>query len=608
MKSFLRILNFSKPYKLIVFIAFIASIFYGIFNAISLWIVGSFIGTIMGSGNLTSSSDFNNSDNFINKIGYYFEQFLESSNQAEKLKIVCICLFLSFFLKNIFYYINWIAISILELRIIKDIRNILYSKIQNFPLSFFNKNKSGEIVSIMLNDINWITIAFNQTFQVFFHEFISMLILLFMLFLISPNLTFLILVTAPLSGYIIIKIGQSIRRKANRSSHKIADLSSIITEKISGISIVKAFNMTKSEIKHFIKTNEIFYILQFNQKKLLGLTTPVNDIIGVTLASMLLWFGGEQVLISSSISAEDFLRFIIFLFALLQPARKIGNGVAAIQSGIAGADRVFNILDIDLFKKTDKNLKDILLFNESIEFKSVNFSYDNSSSYVLKDINLKINKGEKVALIGKSGSGKTTLANLLMDFYYPDSGDIFIDNMNYKKTSTNSIRNLIGFVSQTPILFNDTIKNNITYGSQIYSEEKIKQAAKTANINVFIESLPNKYNQIVSEGGSNLSGGQKQRLSIVRSILKDPPILILDEATSSLDSESELKVQRAIDNLLVNRTVIVIAHRLSTIRNADKIFVCDNGMIVGEGTHEALFGNNDIYTKLYNLQFTVNDK
>ena len=608
MKSFLRILNFSKPYKLIVFIAFIASIFYGIFNAISLWIVGSFIGTIMGSGNLTSSSDFNNSDNFINKIGYYFEQFLESSNQAEKLKIVCICLFLSFFLKNIFYYINWIAISILELRIIKDIRNILYSKIQNFPLSFFNKNKSGEIVSIMLNDINWITIAFNQTFQVFFHEFISMLILLFMLFLISPNLTFLILVTAPLSGYIIIKIGQSIRRKANRSSHKIADLSSIITEKISGISIVKAFNMTKSEIKHFIKTNEIFYILQFNQKKLLGLTTPVNDIIGVTLASMLLWFGGEQVLISSSISAEDFLRFIIFLFALLQPARKIGNGVAAIQSGIAGADRVFNILDIDLFKKTDKNLKDILLFNESIEFKSVNFSYDNSSSYVLKDINLKINKGEKVALIGKSGSGKTTLANLLMDFYYPDSGDIFIDNMNYKKTSTNSIRNLIGFVSQTPILFNDTIKNNITYGSQIYSEEKIKQAAKTANINVFIESLPNKYNQIVSEGGSNLSGGQKQRLSIVRSILKDPPILILDEATSSLDSESELKVQSAIDNLLVNRTVIVIAHRLSTIRNADKIFVCDNGMIVGEGTHEALFGNNDIYTKLYNLQFTVNDK
>ena len=608
MKSFMRILSFSKPYSWIVVLAFIASIFYGLFNAISLWVVGSLIGTIMEVESITKTTAINSSNNLIDKLGQYFDQILDSANQVEKLKIVCICLFISFILKNIFYYINWIAISILELRIVKDIRNILYSKVQNFPLSFFNKNKSGEILSIMLNDINWITVAFNKTFQVFFHEFISMIILLLMLFMISPKLTLLVLITAPISGYIIIKIGQSIRRKATRASHKIADLSSIISEKIGGIAVVKAFNMTSNEIKHFFKTNQKFYSLQFNQKKLLGLTTPINDIIGVTLASLLLWFGGQQVLIATSISSEDFLRFIIFLFALLQPARKLGSGVAAIQSGIAGANRVFNILDMNLEKKSDNNLYDITSFENSIEFKSVNFRYDEKSSFVLQDINFTINKGQKIALIGKSGSGKTTFINLIMDFYFPDSGEILIDGNNFKNVSSKSIRNLIGLVSQNPILFNDTIKNNIVYGNADCGMDKINKAANTANINDYIKSLPNKYDEIVSEGGSNLSGGQKQRLSIARAILKDPPILILDEATSSLDSESELKVQKAIDNLLQDRTVIMIAHRLSTIKNADKILVFDKGKIVGHGTHKDLFGNNNIYTTLYNLQFEERDE
>jgi len=608
MKSFIRILSFSKPYSLIVALAFIASIFYGLFNAISIWVVGTLIGTIMGAESATNSTAINSSNSFINQINQYFDQILDSTNQVEKLKIVCICLFVSFILKNIFYYINWIAISILELRIIKDIRNILYSKVQNFPLSFFNKNKSGEILSIMLNDINWITIAFYKTFQVFFHEFISMIILFLMLFMLSPKLTLLVLITAPISGYIIIKIGQSIRRKAKRASHKIADLSSLISEKIAGISVVKAFNMTANEIKYFVKTNQKFYLLQFNQKKLLGLTTPINDIIGVTLASLLLWFGGQQVLIATSMSSEDFLRFIIFLFALLQPARKLGSGIAAIQSGIAGANRVFNILDMDLEKKSGNHLSDITTFKDSIEFKSVNFRYDEKSSFALQDINFKINKGEKIALIGKSGSGKTTFINLIMDFYFPNSGEILIDGNKYKNISSKSIRNLIGLVSQNPILFNDTIKNNIVYGNINYNMDKINKATNTANINDYIKSLPDEYDEIVSEGGTNLSGGQKQRLSIARAILKDPPILILDEATSSLDSESELKVQKAIDNLLQDRTVIMIAHRLSTIRNADKILVFDKGMIVDHGTHKDLFGNNSIYTKLYNLQFDKNDE
>ena len=607
MNTFIRILSFTKPYKITVFIAFIASFFYGLFNAISLWVVGSLIDTIMGSGKINTHSNIIEQNNLIDKLGNYFEQILNNANSIDRLKIVCLCLFASFIFKNLFYYINWIAISLLELNIIKDIRNILYEKVQNFPLSFFNKNKSGEILSIMLNDINWITIAFNKTFQVFFHEFISMLILFFMLFMISSKLTLLVLFTAPISAYIIIKIGQSIRRKAKRASHKISDISSIITEKTAGISIVKAFNMTTNEISKFFNANNLFFKLQFNQKKLLGLTTPVNDIIGVSLAAILLWYGGQQVLLDSSLSSDDFLRFIIFLFALLQPARKLGSGVAAIQSGIAGADRVFNILDMNFNKKNNFDLKNIKNFKNYIEFKNVNFNY-NHKTKVLQNINVKINKGEKIALVGRSGSGKTTFSNLLLDFYQPNSGSIIIDDSDYKKVTSTSLRNIIGLVSQEPILFNDSIRNNIMYGmSNLDNNDKMINAAKIANIKDFIESLPNKYEEIIGEGGNNLSGGQKQRLSIARSIVKDPPILILDEATSSLDSESEMKVQKAIDNLLKDRTVIMIAHRLSTIRNADKILVFDNGEIVGEGKHDELINNNDIYSNLYKLQFNIDE-
>tara|TARA_Y100000817_G_C16845026_1_gene539688 strand:+ start:21 stop:1844 length:1824 start_codon:yes stop_codon:yes gene_type:complete len=607
MNTFIRILSFTKPYKITVFIAFIASFFYGLFNAISLWVVGSLIDTIMGSGKINTHSNIIEQNNLIDKLGNYFEQILNNANSIDRLKIVCLCLFASFILKNLFYYINWIAISLLELNIIKDIRNILYEKVQNFPLSFFNKNKSGEILSIMLNDINWITIAFNKTFQVFFHEFISMLILFFMLFMISSKLTLLVLFTAPISAYIIIKIGQSIRRKAKRASHKISDISSIITEKTAGISIVKAFNMTTNEISKFFNANNLFFKLQFNQKKLLGLTTPVNDIIGVSLAAILLWYGGQQVLLDSSLSSDDFLRFIIFLFALLQPARKLGSGVAAIQSGIAGADRVFNILDMNFNKKNNFDLKNIKNFKNYIEFKNVNFNY-NHKTKVLQNINVKINKGEKIALVGRSGSGKTTFSNLLLDFYQPNSGSIIIDDSDYKKVTSTSLRNIIGLVSQEPILFNDSIRNNIMYGmSNLDNNDKMINAAKIANIKDFIESLPNKYEEIIGEGGNNLSGGQKQRLSIARSIVKDPPILILDEATSSLDSESEMKVQKAIDNLLKDRTVIMIAHRLSTIRNADKILVFDNGEIVGEGKHDELINSNDIYSNLYKLQFNIDE-
>ena len=293
MKTFLRILAFAKPHWDKVIIAFSSSIFYSIFNAMSLWIVSSLIGTIMGSED--SNIESINPDSFHNKLDNFFDQIINSSNELEQLKFVCIFLFLSFLFKNIFYYIHWISFSIFELKIIRDVRNKLYTHTQSFPLSFFDKNKTGEIFSIMMNDVASIRVAFNKSLHVFLHEIVSIIILLSLLFSISPKLTLLVLLTIPLAGFIILKIGYSIRRKAKRASFKIADLSSIISEKLSGIKIVKVFNMTKKEITNFIKINSQFFQLQYRQNKLVGLTTPINDIIGVTLASLLLWFGGKYL-------------------------------------------------------------------------------------------------------------------------------------------------------------------------------------------------------------------------------------------------------------------------------------------------------------------------
>jgi len=599
MKNLFRLLSFGKSYWIVIIISFISSILYGLFNAASLWVVGSLIGTIFGAPVDNKSQDISGLNE---KINYFFNSLIESQTPFEQLKMVCICLFITFVFKNIFFYINWVGLSFIQLNIIKDIRNKFYKSVQNFPISFFDKNKTGEILSIMLNDINWIRVAFNKSFHTFFHEIISMAILLFMLFLISPSLTLIIIFTVPISGFIIIKISQSIKRKAKRASFKIADISSFVEEKIIGIKIVKAFNMTITEVNKFIKNNFKFYQLQFNQQKLYGLTTPVNDIIGVCLASVLLLYGGQQVLLQNHISPDDFMRFILFLFAMLQPARKLGNSIASLQTGLASSDRLFSIIDYPIGKNKKSELITINTFDNQIKIDDVSFQYENSNNEALKNINVTINKGEKVALIGRSGSGKTTFSNLLLKFYNPTKGKIYLDDSIYNDVNTQDLRDLIGLVTQDAILFNDSVLNNISYGQENINKDDVVKAAKTANIHDFIVSLENGYDSVIGERGTLLSGGQKQRLSIARAILKNPPILIFDEATSSLDSESEQKVQLAINNLVKDRTVIMIAHRLSTIKSADKILVFDKGEIVESGNHDDLIEKHGLYKQLYKLQ------
>ena len=602
MKIYLKLLSFSKKYSLRLFVSFVAAIFFAIFNSIAIWMVGTLISTILKENVETVTDPIT----FASKIESYISTyFIKGTTQIDKLGQVCIYLFLAYIIKNIFFYINQTMLSYVQLNIIKDIRNKLYKKIQYLPLKFFDKKRSGELLSILLHDISSIRIAFTKSFQTFLSEFINISILLLMLFVLSPKITLIILVTIPIAGFITVKIGQSIRRKAKRSSYKIADISNIIQENIYGIKIVKAFNMKLKEINRFMNENLNFNNLLYRQEKLYNLTTPVNDLIGVSIAVGLLWFGGNEVLGKSpSLSPDNFMKYIIFLFALLQPARKLGSSIAAIQTGIASANRVYSILNIPL-DKADGEI-DIKAFNDSIEFKNVNFKYDNSDSYALKNINFKFKKGQTIALVGKSGSGKTTFTNLLLRFYDPTNGTIIIDDFDVKSISKSSLRNITSVVTQEPILFNDSISNNISYGLDNKNIDDIKNAAKIANIDEKINLLTNQYDTIVGEKGARMSGGEKQRLSIARAVLRDPAILILDEATSSLDSESEKLVQNAINNLIKDRTVFVIAHRLSTIKDADIILVFDNGEIVESGDHNTLMKLKNHYFSLYNNQFELN--
>ena len=603
MSLYIRIIKYVRPYRFSVFISLISSFFYVIMNAISLWMVSSLISNIMNPKNVSTITTVVPAEGIHQKLENLSAHLVGGGSQLAQLKMLCFLLFSSFILKNIFFFINNVSLSFAQNKMINDIRDQLFRHIQKLPLSYFNRSKSGEISSITFNDVSNMRVAFTQSIQSLINEPISIIVLLCMLFIISPYLTLITFTIVPISAFSITKLGQSIRRRSMRSSHQIADVMNILHESILGIRIVKAFCMEKFELEKFKNANYKLFRLTFKQEKMRSLSTPINDLIGVTIGVLLIWIGGNEVLKFNSLTPDGFLKYIIYLFALLQPARKLGNVNAQIQSGLASAERVFSILDTSVEIKDPISPSQFSNFNNSIQYNNVSFEYENSNAPALSNINLKINQGEVVALVGSSGAGKSTLVDLLPRFYDVSSGSISIDEINIKNMTLFDLRSKMGIVTQETILFNDTVFNNIAYGIQDTSPEHVFKATKAANANEFIEHLPKGYNTVIGEKGTRLSGGQRQRLSIARAILKNPDILILDEATSALDTESERKVQSAIDNLVKNRTVLVIAHRLSTILNADKIVVLENGSIIEMGTHDELLNLNGHYKKLYEIQF-----
>ena len=605
--SLKRLFRFVLAHWPFLLLSTLAAFFFVIFNSASIWITATMINNILIDFNemlvenqrLASLSELTMND----RLKLFSNSLLLRDTAISTVSAVCVALIVVFSAKNISLYIKNITLSIVQYRLIRDLRNKLYSHFHYLSLSYFNKNKSGELTAVLVNDIDNMRNSLSIMFQKLFVEPINIIILMSLLFIVSTKLALIALLIIPVSGIIIFGISHSIRRRSARSQAQLAGMTSMIAETIGSMRIVKAFATKGFEINRFAKETQKYYKLMIRRDRLRFVSSPVSETFGATIAALLLWVGARDVLVIESISSEDFLRFILLLFSLFQPLKNLTNVVNELQNGLASADRVFAIMDIKSDIQDVDNAFKVKDLNSSLSFNDVSFTYGNKDEKVLNNINFKINKGEIFALVGPSGAGKSTLVDLIPRFYDTLSGSIKIDGKDIKELELKSLRSLMGIVTQETFLFDDTVKANISYGVENISYDDIKDAAKAANAHEFIQKLPDGYNTIIGERGVSLSGGQKQRIAIARAIVKNPPILILDEATSSLDSESEKHVQSAIENLMSERTVFVIAHRLSTVHNANKILVLENGQIVQEGKHDDLINVDGLYKQLHKMQF-----
>ena len=602
-----RMIKLMSPFWVYIIISSVSAIIFVLLNSASIWLTATLINNILLDFDkiVQSQMEWSSNDNLTlnEKLKFYTNLIILRETPAESLRVLCVTILSVFFGKNIFLYIKNYLLRIVELSLVRDIRNKLYAHIQSLSLGYFNRQKTGNITSIVINDVEHLQIALGATFQKLFVEPINVITFVSLLFIISWKLALIALIIIPLAGIAVIGIGKSIRRKSRRTQKKVADIMQILSETLSSIRIVKAFANEKNEVSKFSKESKNYFNLLLRRGRLDLLAGPITESFGVVIGVILLWYGGTEVLMQRGLNPEDFIRFILILFSILGPIKQMGNVNLRIQTGYASAERIFSLLDTpkDIIERS--NPLQLKSFNKHIEFKNLSFEYEESEGLVLSNINFKINKGEVVAIVGPSGAGKSTIADLIPRFYDPKDGEILIDQENIKKLSLASLRKNMGIVTQDVILFNDTIKNNIAYAQPKATMESIINACKAANALEFIEEIPEGFEAIIGERGVKLSGGQKQRIAIARALLKNPPILILDEATSSLDTESEKKVQTAIEALLKDRTALIIAHRLSTVQTANKIITIEKGRISEIGTHDELYSNDGLYRKLYDIQF-----
>ncbi|MGI9546446.1 MAG: ABC transporter ATP-binding protein [Flavobacteriaceae bacterium] len=604
MDYFKKILRFAIPYRKYGFLNIFFNILYALFSALSFAALIPMLDVLFDQSKKVSAepvyTGMGQAKDFLqNYINYHVTQF-SGDDEMKGLVLVIGLVLILFLLKNIFNYLAMYFITFLRNGVLKDLRNAMYDKITDLPVSYFTEKRKGDVIARITSDVLEIQHSFLSILELIIREPLTIIFTIAIMFFISVKLTFFVFIFIPVAGFIISRVGKSLKKKSARVQKEQGEFLSITEETLTGLRIIKAFTSESRFSKHFRRSTNRFFKFSNSLLNRQNLASPLGEFLGILVIGVLLWYGGRMVLIDKVLDPSSFIAYMGLAYNILTPAKAISKASYGVKKGNAAAERVLEILETPNPIKDAENPIDKMSFDKNIHFNEISFRYEDQ--WVLKDFDFELYKGKTVALVGQSGSGKSTLANLLARFYDVNEGTLFIDDTNVKKISKKSLRKLIGMVTQDSILFNDTVAWNIGLGKEGASRDEITEAAKVANAHEFIMELPEGYDTNIGDGGNKLSGGQKQRLAIARAVLKDPAILILDEATSALDTESERLVQLALENLMKNRTSVVIAHRLSTIQNADHILVLQKGKIVEEGNHSALMEKKGTYKKLVEMQ------
>ena len=601
---FNRIFSYAWIFRKYFVLNIFSNVFYAFFGTLSMISLFPMLKVLFNQTEQLSSppvwsgiSDLANySENYLN----YFVTLKKVDGNNDVLIFMVGLIVITFLLKNIFNYMSMFFITYLRNGVVKNIRNDIYKSIIKLSLSYYSEKKRGDIVARISSDVQELDHSFLSIFELIVKDPLMVLFTLLSMFLISPKLSIFVIVFIPICGFVISLVGKSLRRKSLKVQKEQGQFISLVDETLSGMKILKIFNAEEKFQKKFMNSTIRFYKFSNSVLNRKNLASPLSEFLGITAIAGVLWVGGMMVLKENSLDASAFIVYLGLAYNILTPAKSLSRATYKVKKATAAAERIFDVIDNDTIISENKNAIEINSFDHNIEIKNMSFSYEND--VVINNLNLTIPKGSSVALVGQSGSGKSTLANLICRFYDTQKGEIRFDNTDIKNLKKESLRKMIGLVTQDSILFNDTIKNNLLIAKEDATNDEIINCLKVANAWEFVKKLPKKIDTNIGDSGNKLSGGQKQRLSIARAVLKNPPILVLDEATSALDSESEKLVQTALDNLMKDKTSIVIAHRLSTIQNSEKIIVLDKGQIIESGKHKELMKKDGVYSNLVKMQ------